>query len=152
LKIILAFHIISGKIFSMKRNETYESIAHAKTRLRYHIILSTKYRKKCLNEIHESILEAFTLAEKNSSFKILTMELDKDHIHLLMKWKPSLSIVQVVRRLKILTTKYIWEKNEDYLKKYYWGNKRKLWSGGYFCSTIGDVSERTLKNYIENQG
>jgi len=42
--------------------------------------------------------------------------------------------------------------NEEYLKKYYWKGKHILWTHGYFCSTIGDVSEQTLKKYIENQG
>ena len=27
-----------------------------------------------------------------------------------------------------------------------------LWTRGYFCSIIGDVSEQTLKHYIEHQG
>ena len=137
----------------MKTKTEYESIAHAKTRLRYHVIFSTKYRRKCLDGIRESVLGAFRKAERKSSFRILAMELDKDHIHLLLKWKPSLSILQIIRRLKMLTTKYIWDENETYLRHFYWKKtQRKLWSGGYFCSTIGNVSEKTLKNYIENQG
>ena len=47
--------------------EEYESIAHAKTRLRYHIIFSTKYRRKCLNEIKEEIFNSFKYAEEKSS-------------------------------------------------------------------------------------
>lgn len=31
----------------------YECFAHAKTKLRYHIIFSTKYRRKCLNYIQK---------------------------------------------------------------------------------------------------
>ena len=135
-----------------KTDLTYKSIAHAKTYLRYHIIFSTKYRRKCLNGIRQSVYDAFKLAEQKSDFKILVMEIDKDHIHLLLEFKPSLSIVQVVKRLKQLTTKYIWDSNITYMKQFYWGNKRLLWSGGYFCSTIGMVSEQTIKHYIETQG
>lgn len=134
-----------------KSNKIYHSFSQTKTSLRYHIIFSTKYRRKCLDEIRESVLEAFYTVETKSDFKILTMELDKDHIHLLITWKPSLSIKQVVSRLKQMTQKIIWDENELYLKQFYW-KKRELWTGGYFCSTIGDVSEKTLKQYIENQG
>ena len=88
----------------MKSTE-YLSLGHAKTHLRYHIIFSTKYRKKCLDQIHDSVIEAFKKSEINSHYKILTMELDKDHIHLLITFKPFLSVSQVVRRLKQLTTK-----------------------------------------------
>jgi putative transposase len=35
------------------------------------------------------------------------------------------------------------------LKKRYWG--QHLWSRGYFCATVGSVTEETIKNYIENQ-
>lgn len=134
----------------MKSTE-YLTLGHAKTHLRYHIIFSTKYRKRCLNQIHDSVIEAFKKSETNSHYKILTIELDKDHIHLLITFKPFLSISQVVRRLKQLTTRYIWDQNENFLKKFYYKNK-VLWTHGYFCSTVGKVSEATIKKYIENQG
>ena len=130
----------------------FKTYGHAKTRLRYHFIFSTKFRRKCLNEIHDSVLEAFRNADEKSNFSILTMELDKDHIHILIEFKPRYSIEQVVKRLKQLTTNYLWKKNSDYLKNFYWKQKNVLWTRGYFASTIGDVSEKILKKYIENQG
>jgi len=89
-----------------KATKIYECFSHAKTSLRYHIIFSTKYRRKCLSQIRETVLNAFKETEKVSDFKILIMELDKDHIHLLLKWKPHFSIEQIVRRLKQMTTKH----------------------------------------------
>lgn len=134
----------------MKQNR-YETTSHAKTRLRYHIIFSTKYRRKCLNQIRDDVLNSFKYAESISDFRILYMEVDKDHIHFLVKFKPSLSITQVVRRMKQISTNYIWKKQESFLKKFYW-NKKILWTGGYFVSTIGEVSEENIKEYIKNQG
>ena len=131
--------------------EEYESIAHAKTRLRYHIIFSTKYRRKCLNEIKEEIFNSFKYAEEKSDFKILLMNLEEDHIHFLMKWKPALSIEQVVRRMKQLSTFYLWKNCDRHFKKFYW-KKRQIWTGGYFVSTIGNVSEKNIEHYIQNQG
>ena len=105
-----------------------------------------------MNGIHDSVLEAFQYADKKSNFSILAMELDKDHIHILIEFKPRYSIEQVISRLKQLTTNYLWKKHSDYLKKFYWKQKHILWTRGYFASTIGEVSEKTLRNYIENQG
>lgn len=99
----------------------------------------------------QNVLNAFKETEKVSDFKILIMELDKDHIHLLLKWKPHFSIEQIVRRLKQMTTKLIWDKEETHLRQFYW-KKKELWTDGYFCSTVGNISEQTLKKYIENQG
>ena len=36
------------------------------------------------------------------------------------------------------------------LKKKYWG--QHMWARGYFCGTVGEVDEETIKKYIENQG
>lgn len=134
-----------------EEHEKYESIAHAKTRLRYHIIFSTKYRRKCLDPIKDEILESFRYAESKSDFKILLMNLEEDHIHFLLKFKPALSIEQVVRRLKQMSTNYLWKNHEKYFKKFYWGT-RQIWTRGYFCSTIGEVSEKNIRAYIEQQG
>ena len=36
------------------------------------------------------------------------------------------------------------------LKKKYWG--QHLWARGYFCGTVGNVTEEMIKKYVENQG
>ena len=130
----------------------YKSIAHAKTNLRYHVILSTKYRRKALVGIEQTVLEAFRDAESHSDFRIIEMNADQDHIHLLVTFKPALSIEQVVRRMKQLTTRYVWEREAEHLRMYYWKDKRVLWTGGYFCATVGDASEEQMVEYIRKQG
>ena len=35
------------------------------------------------------------------------------------------------------------------LRKKYWG--QHLWARGYFCTTVGAVTEELIKEYIENQ-
>jgi putative transposase len=131
----------------MKSDERFESIAHAKTRLRYHIIFSTKYRRDCLEEIKEDVLASFKYAEEKSDFKILFMNLEGDHIHFLLKFKPALSITQVISRMKQLSNWYLWQHQDQYLRKYFW-KKNKVWAGGYFASTIGEVSEKSIVDYI----
>ena len=131
----------------------YECFAHAKTKLRYHIIFSTKYRRKCLNYIHDDVINVMQLAEqKTKSFHIELMELDKDYIHFLVRINPDECISNVVHNLKQFSTYNLWKKHNQYLKQFYWSGKHHLWSRGYFCSTIGEVSESKIKEYIENQG
>jgi len=36
------------------------------------------------------------------------------------------------------------------IKKKYWG--QHMWARGYFCGTVGQVDEETIKKYVENQG
>lgn len=126
--------------------------SHAKTHLRYHMIFVTKYRRKCLNQIRDDVLMAFTECSRLSHIRILNMNIDKDHIHLFITFPPKYSIGQTVNRLKQFTTNYLYTKRESYLRQFYWKKKRVLWTHGYYCSTIGNVSEETVFQYIENQG
>lgn len=132
-------------------NKLYKTYGHAKTNLKYHIIFSTKYRRKCLTDIRDIVISSFRYVESKSDFEIMEMELDKDHIHLLLEFKPSLSIQSVVNRLKSMSTNYLYKACSQYLHNFYW-SKNELWTRGYFCSTIGDVSQKTLIHYIRNQG
>jgi len=131
----------------------YECFSHAKTKIRYHIIFSTKYRRKCLTSMHDSVLEVMNKTEQiYKNFHIELMELDKDHIHFLISIEPTESISNVVHHLKQVSTYYLWKDQHEHLDQFYWSGKHYLWTKGYFCSTIGEVSEEKIKKYIENQG
>ena len=132
----------------MKQYETYN---HVKTLLKYHIIFSTKYRRKCLSGIEESLERSLRYGESVSNFKIEKIGIDENHVHLLVKSCPSMSVSSIVRRLKQITTRQLWEEQEEHLAKFYW-KKKKLWTNGYFCCTVGDVSSNIVEKYIENQG
>ncbi len=130
----------------------YVTYNHAKARLRYHVIFSTKFRRRCLDAIRNEVIASFREAERHSHFRIHKMELDSDHIHFLLEFPPKYSIEQTVRRLKMYSTKYLYEHCGEYLQKFFWKGKRILWTHGYFCSTIGEVSEGKIVDYIDKQG
>lgn len=131
----------------------FETFGHMKTLLRYHIIFSTKYRRDCLGPIRDIVINSFRIAESMTKSKILTMELDKDHIHMLVMIPPSDSVSKLIKQFKQYSTHYIYKDPmaRVYLKKYYW-KQNILWTHGAFVATIGAVSEETLRYYIENQG
>ena len=98
----------------------YERFNHAKTFLRYHLIFSTKYRRKCLNPIRDDLLAAMRDAqERNGNFRIEIDEVDQDHIHLLVRIKPCECIANVVHDLKQQSTYLMWQQHHDYLTKFY---------------------------------
>lgn len=130
----------------------YDSFKHAKTHLHYHIIFSTKYRKDCLNPIRDIVFKVMNDIAEHSRFKILKIGIDGDHIHLLVKGEPNFAPYQIVRRLIQVSTRRIWKECEEYLRKYYWGKKKVLWTHGYFCGGVGGISEDKVLEYIEKQG
>ena len=88
---------------------------------------------------------------KRYDFDIKEMEVDKDHIHMMISSAPKISPLQIARMLKQQSTIQMWRRYASELKKQYW-KENTFWTDGYFCSTIGEVSSETLKHYIQNQG
>ena len=89
-----------------------------------------------------------------TEFEIDTIDLDyskPDHIHLLVRSVPKLSQLQIVRVLKQQTNYWAWQNYETYLKQVYW-KSHHLWTRGYFCSSVGNVSADTVHEYLERQG
>ena len=107
-----------------------------------------------MNEIKQDVFDAFRYVEDKSHIKIYNINLDADHIHLLLSFPPDYSLSQTVNRLKQMTTNYLYrnEQTEKWLRQFYWKKKRLLWTHSYFVSTRGKVSEKIVFNYIENQG
>lgn len=130
----------------------YETYGHAKCRLRYHFIFSTKYRRDCLKGIEDEVERAFAAVAKVSHFKVLRVGVDCNHVHLLVSSRPRYSVASIVHRLKSQSRDLLWESCAEHLKQFYWGAKRRLWSGGYFCATVGEASEETVDRYIAEQG
>lgn len=122
------------------------------TNLRYHLVLTTKYRRPVLQGIGQSVYDAFREVEKVSDFKIIEMNVeDGSHIHLALKMSPRYSVSSMVNRIKGITTHLVWERESQHLSRFYWKGKRVLWTGAYFCSTMGDVSNDIVLRYIQNQ-
>ena len=44
------------------------------------------------------------------------------------------------------------ENTISWLRKFYWSKRLILWTHGYFVSTVGQVSEKIVWDYIENHG
>jgi len=121
-----------------------------KTDLKYHLVIVTKWRNKALLGIEDSVKDALRFAEKNSHFKIIDFGVeDGNHVHLVVKISPEFSVSSVVSRLKQLSAEYLWRVEGEELKKHFWSkNRRHLWHGGYYCDSVGKVSEDKILTYV----
>lgn len=129
----------------------YESKNHSKFILRYHIIFVCKYRKKLMIQYGEFVKMSMLEISQKYNFRILEIEVDKDHVHLLIESEPKISPLMIVRVLKQQSTIRLWKRFGSSLRKHFWKEKT-FFTDGYFVSTIGEVSSETIKKYIENQG
>ncbi len=113
----------------------------------YHIIWTTKYRRKVLNEdIQNRLKEIILSKEKELKFKVLEMEIMEDHVHLLLDHNPQNNICSVIAKLKGLSSHTLREEY-SFLKS----RLPSLWTRSKFISTVGNVSLEVVKKYIEDQ-
>ena len=129
----------------------YESKNHAKFLILYHLIFVCKYRKKLLIPYGNETKQIFEDIASGSQFSIEQMEVDQDHIHCLVRSEPRISPLAIVRKLKQESTFRLWKTYSTNLQRHFW-KERTLWSDGYFCCTIGNASQETIRRYIESQG
>ena len=120
--------------------------------IKYHIILVCKCRKQLLVGAFEyDMKKIMRHISEISDFDIEVMETDKDHLHMMVRSDPKLSPLQIVRRLKQMSISAVWKKYGDFLRQNFY-KEHTFWTDGYFVSSIGNVSQETIKKYIENQG
>ena len=72
---------------------------HCKFLLQYHMIFVTKYRRNILTPIREQLLDCMNSISRKCDFEIIKQEIDKDHIHFLIKSYPTLSPTRYVECL-----------------------------------------------------
>lgn len=120
--------------------------------LKVHIVLVTKYRKQTLKGIiaDDTKQKIYDICNIRG-YEIIAMETDRDHIHILLEYDTTDRVCDIVKNLKQETTHYLWQKYTGFLSSQYW-KKKIFWSDGYFACSIGEVSEKTIQKYIENQG
>ena len=130
-------------------SEKYNKTSHAVYDIKYHIVWVTKYRYKILGgKISKRLRELIRQGCEARNITIISGNISKDHIHLLISCPPSVAPSKVAQYLKGRSSRLIQEEFPE-LKKRYWG--QHLWGRGYFCATVGGVTEETIKNYIESQ-
>lgn len=108
--------------------------------------------RRLLSRIHISDTTKETIiARETDDFHIQVMEVAADHIHLLVNYSPDVSIAQIVRLLKQMTTSKLWFSYESELRQQFW-KEQVFWSSGYFACSTGDASTEPIAKYIEEQG
>ena len=130
-----------------KYNKAHRAIYN----LTAHVVFVVKYRKAVLTDSLLTELESiFSSILKARGGELLQFNGEKDHVHLLVSYKPSISVSNLIANLKATSSKMMWRNHADYLKTKYW-NKRVLWTGSYFIASCGGVTIEQLRKYVEQQ-
>ena len=123
--------------------------AHTKHRLQYHLVWIPKYRKRVLlGKVAVRLQELFREAAHVNRWVIHELNIQRDHVHMLIQVEPSVSVAQVVQILKGGSSIKIRQEYQE-LEEFLWGDS--FWADGYFAESIGTVQEEMIRKYIREQ-
>jgi putative transposase len=130
-----------------------ENIVYGRTcvyNCNYHVVFTTKYRKKVLTpQIEKRLKELIQHIAIEKGFEVAMVEVgEQDHVHIFASAHPKIAPSYIVKMIKGITARKLLLEF-PHLKKELW--KGHLWNPSYYIETIGSISENVIKKYIENQ-
>ena len=127
----------------------YKTGASTKHRLLVHLVWCPKYRRRVLlGDVAQRLKDLFVQASEMNDWKIHELNIQKDHVHMLIQTNPRESIASVVHILKGGSSRVIRLEHPE-LEEFLWGDS--FWCDGYFAESVGQVNERVIREYIKNQ-
>jgi putative transposase len=115
----------------------------------YHIIWVPKFRFRILRgEIATEIANCIRAFTDQQQSEIVELNVQPDHVHLLVMVPPKISISDFVGTVKGRTAIRILNKHKQLKKKPYWGNH--FWAKGYCVDTVG-LDTEMVRKYVKYQ-
>lgn len=127
--------------------ERYSKNAGAVFSLKYHVVWCPKYRRPVLVDAVAERLRVL-LGEKANELgmTIHALEIMPDHVHLFVESDPTLCVAEIVNRFKGFSSRVLRREFHHLTTRL-----PTLWSRSYYAGTVGHVSDKTVKDYIESQ-
>ena len=127
----------------------YRKLTHTVYCCDYHIVFTPKYRFRILEgKVGEIVEHKLRQICAWYDVEIKEMNIQSDHIHMLISIPPKYSVSEMMGILKGKSAIAIFKTKRRLKQKPYWGNH--FWARGYFVSTVG-LDEEKIKRYIKYQ-
>ena len=115
----------------------------------YHIVWTPKYRYRVMSgEIADEANNSIRTQTERLKSEIIELNVQIDHVHVLVMVPPKRSISDYVGIVKGRTAIRILNKFRHLKEKPYWGNH--FWTRGYCVDTVGLDSEM-IRKYVKYQ-
>lgn len=121
---------------------------HSVSRLTAHIVWVTKYRCPVLEgDIQIRCRSLIIQICEAEDIQILKGVVSKDYIHLHIEYRPSQNLSNIVKLLKVRTSRKL-QIEFPVLKQRYWG--RHFWAIGFGCWSTGNITDEMLNEYLKH--
>lgn len=122
------------------------SLSHSKWECKYHVVFAPKFRRKVIyGQLKRDIANILSMLCKRKGVEIIEAEMCPDHVHMLVRIPPNISVSSFMGYLKGKSTLMIFERHANL--KYKYGN-RHFWCRGYYVDTVGKNAKK-IQEYIQ---
>ena len=122
-----------------------QTIWHCK----YHIVWVPKYRFRILTgKVSVEVERCIRAFSEQQGCEVVELNVQVDHVHLLVMVPPKVSISGFVGTVKGRTAIRVLNKFRELKERPYWGNH--FWSRGYCVDTVG-LDAEMVRTYIKYQ-
>ena len=136
--------------WSMENQQELRTGRHCVFAMHVHLVFVTKYRRKVFDgDAIERLRAMLGKVCEDFEAKLVEMDGEDDHVHLLVNYPPSVSVSRLVNSLKGASSRRLRTERPDIAKRYYW--RGTLWSPSYFAASCGGAPISVVRQYIEQQ-
>ena len=127
----------------------FRKLSHTLWHCQYHLVWTPKYRFRILEgEVAQEVSRCLRSFSTQKECEVIELNVQKDHIHLIVMIPPKLSVSDYMGITKGRTAIRVFNKFPRLKNKPYWGNS--FWSRGYCADTIGLDAEK-IRLYVQYQ-
>ena len=127
----------------------FRKLSHTIWHCQYHIVWVPKYRYRVLRDrIGEEVSHCIRAFSEQQKAEIVELNVQLDHVHLLVMVPPKVSVSQYVGTLKGRTAIRVFNRFREVKQRRYWGNR--FWARGYCVGTVG-LDEEKIRAYVRYQ-
>ncbi len=101
-----------------------------------------------MGDIARRLNDLFIQACEMNEWEIHELNIQKDHVHMLLQINPRESLSSVMQILKGGSSFVIRREFPD-LEEFLWGDS--FWADGFFAESVGTKNEKVIREYIKNQ-
>ena len=132
-----------------KTMSRFKRLSHVLWCCKYHIVWVPKYRYRVLSgPVAEELYKTIQVYSGRLNCYVKELNIQKDHVHLLISVPPKVSISKLIGTLKGKTAIQVFRQFPYLKNKPYWGNH--FWARGYCVDTVG-IDEEIIRKYVKFQ-
>ncbi len=124
----------------------FKKLSHVIWHCQYHIVWVPKYRYRVLKgPVAEEVYTCIHVFCGQLGCEVVEVNVQPDHVHLLVKIPPKVSISEFMGTVKGRTAIRVFKKYPYLKERPYWGNH--FWADGYCVDTVG-LDAEMIRKYV----